>query len=70
MCFKQRSGAVAVNSPQITTLEGDVEFCRMLRELLDEHSDVVTDLAEGFKECRKHIKVRGFPTQKRMKTAL
>jgi [3-methyl-2-oxobutanoate dehydrogenase (acetyl-transferring)] kinase len=28
----------------------------MLRELLEDHSDVVTHLAEGFKESRKHIK--------------
>ncbi|KAK4336672.1 hypothetical protein RND71_043676 [Anisodus tanguticus] len=27
----------------------------MLRRLLDAHKDVVTQLAEGFRECRKHI---------------
>ncbi len=30
----------------------------MLRELLDDHSNVVTHLAEGFRESKKHIKVR------------
>ncbi len=29
----------------------------MLRGLLDDHRDVVTMLAEGFKECKKHVKV-------------
>jgi [3-methyl-2-oxobutanoate dehydrogenase (acetyl-transferring)] kinase len=27
----------------------------MLRQLLEDHSDVVTMLAEGFKETKKHI---------------
>lgn len=31
---------------------------QVLRELLDDHKDVVSYLAQGFKECRKHIKVR------------
>ena len=30
---------------------------QVLRELLDDHKDVVSYLAQGFKECRKHIKV-------------
>ena len=37
--------------------ETEDRYSRMLRELLDDHRDVVTMLAEGFRECRKHIKV-------------
>ena len=38
--------------------ETEARYSRMLRELLDDHRDVVTLLAEGFGESRKHIKVR------------
>ena len=30
-----------------------------MRQLLDDHKDVVTLLAEGLRESRKHIEVRG-----------
>ena len=30
----------------------------VLRELLDDHKDVIGTLAQGFKESRKHIKVK------------
>ncbi|CAI5642805.1 unnamed protein product [Oreochromis niloticus] len=35
----------------------DVEarFCKLVRQLLDDHKDVVTMLAQGFRECRRHI---------------
>uniref|UniRef100_A0A7N8XAK5 Protein-serine/threonine kinase n=1 Tax=Mastacembelus armatus TaxID=205130 RepID=A0A7N8XAK5_9TELE len=35
----------------------DVEarFCKLVQQLLDDHKDVVTMLAQGFKECRRHI---------------
>jgi len=41
--------------PAIETIEQEAEFCKLLRALLDDHRDVVTLLAEGFKECKKHI---------------
>lgn len=42
---------------QIETVEQEKEFCKLLRALLDDHRDVVTLLAEGFKECKRHITV-------------
>ena len=39
-------------------METEVRYSRMLRELLDDHSNVVTLLAEGFKESKKHIQVQ------------
>jgi len=39
-------------------METEARFTRMLSELLDDHKDVVTLLAEGFRETRKHIEVR------------
>ncbi|OTF82072.1 pyruvate dehydrogenase kinase-like protein [Euroglyphus maynei] len=41
--------------PLITDQEKELGFTSMLRELLDAHKNVVTMLAEGFRECRKHI---------------
>ena len=38
-------------------METEIRYSKMLRELLDDHSNVVTLLAEGFKEAKKHIKV-------------
>uniref|UniRef100_T1KZV8 Protein-serine/threonine kinase n=1 Tax=Tetranychus urticae TaxID=32264 RepID=T1KZV8_TETUR len=43
--------------PEITDLETEKRYTAMLRQLLDTHKDVVTRLAEGFRESRKHIKV-------------
>ncbi|XP_067934489.1 branched-chain alpha-ketoacid dehydrogenase kinase-like [Watersipora subatra] len=51
--------------PPIETLEQEMEFCKLLRSLLDDHRDVVTLLAEGFKESKKHI-----PDGKLIKTFL
>ena len=31
-------------------------YSQILRELLEDHKDVVSNLAKGFKEARKHIK--------------
>ena len=42
---------------QIRNLKDEGEYAATLRELLDDHRDVITLLAEGFSECRKHIKV-------------
>ena len=39
-------------------MEIEIRYSKMLRELLDDHSNVVTLLAEGFKEAKKHIKVK------------
>lgn len=42
--------------PSIDTHDVEQNYSKMLRGLLDDHKDVVTLLAEGFKECRKYIK--------------
>jgi len=42
--------------PQINDFEAEGRFSKMIQGLLDDHSDVVTLLAEGFKESRRHIK--------------
>uniref|UniRef100_A0A8D0CHV2 Protein-serine/threonine kinase n=1 Tax=Scleropages formosus TaxID=113540 RepID=A0A8D0CHV2_SCLFO len=31
------------------------QYCKLVQQLLDDHKDVVTMLAEGFRECRRHI---------------
>ncbi|KAG2459105.1 BCKD dehydrogenase, partial [Polypterus senegalus] len=41
--------------PPITDQETEVRYSRMVQQLLDDHKDVVTMLAEGFRECRKHV---------------
>uniref|UniRef100_F6SPR9 Protein-serine/threonine kinase n=1 Tax=Monodelphis domestica TaxID=13616 RepID=F6SPR9_MONDO len=33
----------------------EAQYCQLVRQLLDDHKDVVTLLAEGLRECRKHI---------------
>lgn len=42
---------------QITDFDVEKGYCELLQGLLDDHKDVVTQLAAGFRECRKHIKV-------------
>uniref|UniRef100_UPI00358E059C branched-chain alpha-ketoacid dehydrogenase kinase n=1 Tax=Myxine glutinosa TaxID=7769 RepID=UPI00358E059C len=42
--------------PKITDAETEVRFCQLLKQLLDDHKDVVTQLAEGFRQSRRHIK--------------
>ncbi|KAG8173935.1 hypothetical protein JTE90_002395 [Oedothorax gibbosus] len=42
--------------PQIVDFETEKGYCQLLQGLLDDHKDVVTQLASGFRECRKHIK--------------
>lgn len=39
----------------VTDFEKEARFTQMLSQLLDDHRDVVTLLAEGFRETRKHI---------------
>ncbi|CAG2169224.1 unnamed protein product, partial [Oppiella nova] len=41
--------------PPITDMESEKGYSNLLRQLLDTHKNVVTQLAEGFRECRKHI---------------
>ncbi|XP_066579341.1 branched-chain alpha-ketoacid dehydrogenase kinase [Amia ocellicauda] len=41
--------------PLIKDHETEAKYCQLLRRLLDDHKDVVTLLAEGFRESRKHI---------------
>ncbi len=44
--------------PNITNHETEQRYCQLVNGLLDDHKDVVTHLAEGFRECKKHLKVR------------
>ncbi|XP_043942299.1 3-methyl-2-oxobutanoate dehydrogenase [lipoamide] kinase, mitochondrial-like isoform X1 [Protopterus annectens] len=41
--------------PPITDHEIENQYCKLVRQLLDDHKDIVTQLAEGFRESRKHI---------------
>uniref|UniRef100_A0A7N6FDX8 Protein-serine/threonine kinase n=1 Tax=Anabas testudineus TaxID=64144 RepID=A0A7N6FDX8_ANATE len=41
--------------PPITDQDVAVRFCKLVQQLLDDHKDVVTMLAQGFRECRRHI---------------
>uniref|UniRef100_A0A674NYE2 Protein-serine/threonine kinase n=1 Tax=Takifugu rubripes TaxID=31033 RepID=A0A674NYE2_TAKRU len=40
---------------QIEDQDVEARFCKLVQQLLDDHKDVVTMLAQGFKECRKHM---------------
>lgn len=42
--------------PQIRDMKDVERFAKLLQNLLDDHSDVVTNLAEGFRQCAKHLK--------------
>ena len=42
---------------QITTLQQEEKYAETLRQLLDDHKDVISSLAEGFAQVRKHITV-------------
>ncbi|XP_045171800.1 3-methyl-2-oxobutanoate dehydrogenase [lipoamide] kinase, mitochondrial-like isoform X2 [Mercenaria mercenaria] len=42
--------------PGVESLEQEEEYSALLRNLLDTHGNVVTLMAEGFAESRKHIK--------------
>uniref|UniRef100_A0A8C2WJ29 Protein-serine/threonine kinase n=1 Tax=Cyclopterus lumpus TaxID=8103 RepID=A0A8C2WJ29_CYCLU len=35
--------------------DAEAQFCKLVQQLLDDHKDVVTMLAQGFRECRRHI---------------
>ncbi|XP_043535277.1 3-methyl-2-oxobutanoate dehydrogenase [lipoamide] kinase, mitochondrial-like [Chiloscyllium plagiosum] len=42
--------------PPIENREVEGLYCQLLQQLLDDHKDVVTHLAEGFRESRRHVK--------------
>ncbi|XP_022085742.1 3-methyl-2-oxobutanoate dehydrogenase [lipoamide] kinase, mitochondrial-like [Acanthaster planci] len=42
--------------PQVTDRDTELRYCRLVKGLLDDHKDIVTHLAEGFRESKKHIK--------------
>ncbi|XP_036435775.1 3-methyl-2-oxobutanoate dehydrogenase [lipoamide] kinase, mitochondrial [Colossoma macropomum] len=41
--------------PAIKDQDTESRYSKLVQQLLDDHKDVVTMLAEGFRECRKHI---------------
>uniref|UniRef100_A0A8C8TI71 Protein-serine/threonine kinase n=1 Tax=Peromyscus maniculatus bairdii TaxID=230844 RepID=A0A8C8TI71_PERMB len=41
--------------PPIKDQNDEAQYCQLVRQLLDDHKDVVTLLAEGLRESRKHI---------------
>ncbi|CAN8178305.1 unnamed protein product [Coccothraustes coccothraustes] len=43
------------DSPRIQVRSEESQYCALLRQLLEDHKDVVTLLAEGLRECRRHI---------------
>lgn len=43
---------------QIKDQAEEAQYCQLVRQLLDDHKDVVTLLAEGLRESRKHVEVR------------
>ena len=52
-----RSFHILNDFPEIRTQEDEKRYSNLLKELLDDHKDVVSQLAQGFKESRKHIEV-------------
>lgn len=50
-----RAFHILSNLPVITNLQEEEKYSETLRGLLDDHKDVVTMLAEGFSQVRKHI---------------
>ena len=52
-----RSFHILNDFPEIKTKEDEERYSEVLKNLLDDHKDVVSQLAQGFKECKKHIEV-------------
>ncbi|XP_058483308.1 3-methyl-2-oxobutanoate dehydrogenase [lipoamide] kinase, mitochondrial isoform X1 [Solea solea] len=50
-----RAYHMLIDFPLIKDQDVDTRFCKLVQQLLDDHKDVVTMLAQGFKECRRHI---------------
>jgi len=42
---------------QVTDADSELKFCQAITALLEQHREVVTMLAEGFTDCRRHIQV-------------
>ncbi|XP_037077254.1 3-methyl-2-oxobutanoate dehydrogenase [lipoamide] kinase, mitochondrial-like [Pollicipes pollicipes] len=42
--------------PPIRSSADELRYSHLLRQLLEQHKNVVSQLAEGFRACRKHIK--------------
>uniref|UniRef100_T1IX65 Protein-serine/threonine kinase n=1 Tax=Strigamia maritima TaxID=126957 RepID=T1IX65_STRMM len=51
-----RSFHILSELSMITNFEMEQKFSQLLRELLESHKHVVTQLAEGFKDSRRHLK--------------
>jgi len=41
--------------PEVLTLEDVNKYSQVLRALMEDHKDVMSSLAQGFKECKKHV---------------
>ncbi|PAA58895.1 hypothetical protein BOX15_Mlig025482g1 [Macrostomum lignano] len=54
-----RAFHILSNTPTLTEPEDEIQYSGLLRQLLDEHKDVVTMLAEGFRECGRHVRDSG-----------
>lgn len=50
-----RSFHILNDFPEIKTKEDEERYSQVLKGLLEDHKDVVSLLAKGFKECKKHI---------------
>ncbi|CAB1352431.1 unnamed protein product, partial [Coregonus sp. 'balchen'] len=50
-----RAYHVLCDFPVIKDQEMEARYSKLVQQLLDDHKDVVTLLAEGFRECRRHI---------------
>lgn len=46
---------------QIKDRETEAQYSKLVQQLLDDHKDVVTMLAQGLRESRRHIQVTGVP---------
>uniref|UniRef100_A0A3B4BJC4 Protein-serine/threonine kinase n=1 Tax=Periophthalmus magnuspinnatus TaxID=409849 RepID=A0A3B4BJC4_9GOBI len=53
--LKHLQRIVKLIGPCITDQDAEARFCKLVQQLLDDHKDVVTMLAQGFRESRKHI---------------
>lgn len=54
-----RAFHILFKHPPVIDLRSEETYTETLQQLLDEHKDVVTLLAEGFSECRKHLQNEG-----------
>lgn len=50
-----RAFSVLNKFPKVETLELEERYNRIIRQLLDDHQNVVTNLAEGFHECQRNV---------------